>query len=308
VSEEVTVKTNVVRFVQIAAVTVIATGVLAAARQSPSAADVLRIATEYHATYAAKVSGVNLQEHYQLINVTGDRMQPPVRISSDVLLVNVNTGLAALRDVYAVDTRPTREFGPRILSRLAPPATPTVKDWNEVIQYPAEGLVHFALDLIVKLNEPTFALRALSPDWQPKMKWDLTGNRKINGVATVGLKFDEPRDQHATYLIGTRGNGRASGRLWVDPVTGAIHETELFVESAADSATIKVKFAPHATLGVTLPVESTATFAEKQGGNAIRGDGGSAESGAGASKVSFQATAKYTNATHKPIDLRNLKK
>jgi hypothetical protein len=303
-----------VRQIRIIALPLVTTAALtvsllaAPAPQRPALDDVLRIATEHYATYAANVSGVNLHEQYQLINVTSDRMQPPVRISSDLVLVNVNTGLVGLRDVYAVDTKPTREFGPRIVALLAPPATPTIRDWDTVARFPAEGLVHFALDLIVKLNDPTFALRFLSAEWQPKVKWKIDGNRKINNVATVGLGFDEQRGQTTQYLIGTRGNGRAFGRLWVDPVSGAVHETELFVESAADSASIKVKFSPHATLGHNLPVETLETYTEKQAGNAFRGEGGAAESGAGASKVSFQATAKYSNATYSPIDLRTLKR
>lgn len=280
----------------------------APAPQAQSAADLLRTASDHFATYANTVSGVSLQEHYQLLDVTGGKMQTAIRISSDVVLVNLNGGIAALRDVYAVDTRPTRERTPRILSLLAAPATPTVRDWNTAARIPAEGAVHFALDLILKLNEPTFALRFLAPDVQAKLKYEVNGQRKINGVATVGLRFDEPRGQDIKYVIGTRGNGRAAGRLWVDPATGAVHETELFVESAADSATIKVKYAPHATLGFLLPVETNETYAERQGGNAIRGEDGAAGSGAGASRLSFQATAKYTNVTHTPIDLRKLKK
>jgi hypothetical protein len=280
----------------------------APAPQTPSATDLLRTASEHFASYANKVSGVSLQEHYQLIDVTGGKMRSAIRISSDVVLVNLNGGIAALRDVYAVDTRPTRDRQPRILNLLAAPATPTVRDWNAAARFPAEGAVHFALDLILKLNEPTFALRFLAPDVQGKMKYDVNGQRKINGVATVGLRFDEPRGQDVKYVIGTRGNGRAAGRLWVDPATGAVHETELFVESAEDSATIKVKYAPHATLGFLLPVETNETCAERQAGNAIRGEDGAAGSGAGASRLSFQATAKYTNVTHTPIDLRNLRK
>jgi hypothetical protein len=270
--------------------------------------DLLKLASDYYATYMSKISGVSLQEQYQLINVTGDKMQPAIRISSDVVLLTVNTGLVSVRDVFAVDTRRTRETGPRIMTLLAPPAAPTLKDWNTVQQYAADGAVHFQIDLILKLNEPTMAFRFLLPEMQGKVKYEVNGQKKINGVATVGLRFEEPRGQDTKYVLGTRGNGRASGRLWIDPATGAVHETELFVESAADSATIKIKFAPHATLGFLLPTETTETYAEKQGGNGIRGDKGSVDSGTSASRVSFQATAKYSNATYSPIDLRQLKK
>ena len=148
-------------------------------------------------------------------------MSAVTRISSDIVFVNLNGGVAALRDPYAVDTKPLRERTPRITALLATP-TATVKDWETVIRFPAQNLVYFALDLIVKVNEPTFALRFISHGMQTGLKYALDGKKKLNGVETVGIRFDEPQAQDKKYVSGTRGNARASGRIWVEaqPVSG----------------------------------------------------------------------------------------
>lgn len=196
----------------------------APANQAPSLAEVLDRVGRYHAEYSSKVSGVTLEEQYVLTNLTGGKMQSNVRIASDVVLVNANGGLAALRDVFAVDTRPTRDRTPRITTLLSNPDA-TMKDWGTVTRFPQEGAFHFVLDIIVKVNEPTSAIRFVSLARQPDLKYKLDGKKKINNVETLGLGFEEPIGQDKQYSLGTRANGRAFGRVWVDPSTGAIHHT-----------------------------------------------------------------------------------
>ncbi len=271
--------------------------------------DVLRLAGEYHTTYVNRVSGVTLEEQYQLMDITGGKMSSAVRIASDVVFVNLNGGVAALRDPYAVDTRALRERTPRITALLAAPATPTLRDWETAITYPSQGAMHFVLDLILKVNEPTTALKFIAPALHGDFTYKLDGKRKINNVQTVGLGFDEPQAQQKKYLLGTRGNARAFGRIWVDPVTGTVHETELWIESKTESATIKVKYAPNAALNLVLPTEMNDTYEEREAATGPRDfNNRSDASGRSGSRVSFQASAKYSKPTYAPIDLRTLKR
>lgn len=293
---------------RLAVAVIVLAGALSAANAAstqpqPSLPDLLKLVGDYHAEYGDNVSGTTLEEQYQLINITGDRMRSPVRISSDVVLVNANDGVAALRDIFAIDAKPTREHTPRITSLLASPAA-TLKDWATVVRIPSENAVFFAIDIIVKVNEPVTAMRFIAYSAQARLKYKLDGKKKINGVQTVGVGFDEPAARDRKYLLGTRRNGRASGRIWVDPANGAIHQTELWVESKGESANVTVKFAPHPELNLILPVATTETYEERELSSA---PGASAGSGV-AWHNTFQASAKYSNATYQRIDLRKLKR
>jgi len=278
------------------------------ARQAPNLQDVLKLAGEYHTGYVQRVSGAALEEQYQLIDVTGGKMQAVTRIASDVVFVNLNGGVTALRDVFSIDTKPLRPRAPRITALLAAPATPTLKDWETVIRYPTQGSVYFALDIILKVNEPTTALRFIAPSVQDILKYKLDGKKKINSVETVGLSFDEPAAQEKKYLLGTRTNARASGRFWVDPATGAVHQTELWVESKGESANITVKYAAHPALNLILPAETTETYEEREAATGPRDDARAAGGGQSGSRISFQASAKYSKPTYAAIDLRTLKR
>jgi hypothetical protein len=270
--------------------------------------DVLARAGEYHAAYTKNISGVSVEEQTQLMNVSGDSTRSIVRISADVVLVNATGQADALRDVYAIDTRPTRERTPRILQLLGAPATPSLKDWRTAITYTGQEVTYFLLDIVVKTNEPTVALQFISAANQPGLKYKLDGRKTMNNVAVVGVRFEEPDVRDRKYLLSTRSNARATGRFWIDPATGAIHQTELWVDSRqertyAESATVVVKFVPHQTLGMLLPSETIGTYEEfdasgmrqiQTGGNAgVDIDG----------RVSLQSRSNYSNATFAAIDL-----
>ncbi|MSO48939.1 MAG: hypothetical protein EXQ49_03395 [Acidobacteria bacterium] len=256
------------------------------ARPPQEVADVLRASGEYHTAYVNNVSGVTMEEQYQLMDVTGGKMSSAVRIASDVVFVNLNGGVAALRDPYSVDTKPLRERTPRITALLAAPATPTLRDWETAITYPPLGAVHFVLDLILKVNEPTTALKFIAPALQGGLTYKLDGKRKINNVQTVGLGFDEAQAQEKKYLLGTRGNARAFGRILVDPATGAAHETELWIESKTETAT--VKYARHAALNLVLPSDMNETYEEREASMGPRDfNGRTSNSGRSGARVSF---------------------
>lgn len=281
--------------------------------QSVALNDVLAKAAAYHTDYTRKISGVSLQEDTQLKNVSGDRMRSIVRISADVVLVNASGQADALRDVYAIDTKPTRERTPRILQLLGEPAKPSIQDWQTAITYPGQEAVYFLLDIVVKTNEPTSALQFISSANQPGLKYKLDGRKKINDVAVVGVRFEEPDVRNREYLLGTRGNARATGRFWIDPATGAIHQTELWVDSRrertySEHAMVTVKYAPHQTLGLLLPSEAHGTFEEfDASGLGTFRTLGDPEGSAGG-RVTLETSATYSNVTFAAIDLTKFRR
>jgi hypothetical protein len=223
------------------------------------------------------------------------------------VFVNLNGGVAALRDPYAVDTKPLRERTPRITSLLATP-TATTRDWATAIQYPPQGALYFGIDIVLKVNEPTFALRFISHGVQSDLKYSLDGKKKINGVDTLGIRFEEPAGQDKKYLVGTRGNARASGRIWVDPATGGVHLTELWLDSKADTANIAVKYVPYPAVDLVLPSETNETYEEREAASGPRDFSRGVDTSRGGNRISFQASARYSKPTYAPIDLRTLKK
>lgn len=292
--------------VRVTMVGVVAAATLAA--QSPTLDEVLARAAEYHAAYVTKISGVTFEEQMQLRDVSGGRMQSVVRIDSDVVLVNLSKEVTALRDPFAVDTQPLRPKAPRILNLLGAPATPSVKDWNTASSYTSQNVVYFLLDIVVKVNEPTLALRFISRAAQPGLKYKLDGRKKMNNVQVVGVRFEEPEGSDREYALKTRSNARATGRFWIDPLTGAIHQTELWVDSKLESAIVSVKYAPHRELGFLLPTEMIDSYEERQGGGGPRQMGSGADPSTSVqSRVSIEARSYYSKARFAAIDLTKLK-
>jgi hypothetical protein len=290
----------------------VATGVVLQA-QTPALQDVLTRAGEYHTSYTRKISGVSLEEQTQLMNVSGGTTRSIVRISADVVLVNASGQAEALRDVYAIDTRPTRERTPRILQLLGAPAKPSIKDWQTAISYPGKETVYFLLDIVVKTNEPTTALQFISAANQPGMKYKLDGRKTMNNVAVVGVRFEEPDGRERKYLLGTRSNGRATGRLWIDPLTGAIHQTELWVDSRqertySEHATVVVKFAPNEALGMLLPSEMTGSHEEFDASGMRQIQTGASGGADVDGRITLQSRAQYSNATFAAIDLTKFRR
>lgn len=275
--------------------------------------DVLTRAGEYHTAYTKKVSGVSLEEQTQLTNVSGGTTRSIVRISADVVLVNASGQAEALRDVYAIDTRPTRERTPRILQLLGAPAKPSIKDWQTAITYPGKEAVYFLLDIVVKTNEPTTALQFISAANQAGLKYKLDGRKTMNNTPVVGVRFEEPEARDRKYLLDTRGNARATGRFWIDPLTGAIHQTELWVDSRqertyTENAMVTVKYAPHEALGLMLPLEAIGTHEEFDASGMQQAQ---TRAGAGADvdgRVTLESRSQYSNATFAAIDLTKFRR
>jgi hypothetical protein len=281
---------------------------VSADQAAPTLEDVLGRVAVYHGEYVDRLSGVTLDEQYQLMDVTGGRTRQITRIASDVVLVNLNGQVAALRDPYALDTVPLREKEPRIAKLLAAPATPTRNDWQTAISYPPQGSVHFMLDIILKTNEPTLALQFAAASYQPNFKYKLDGRRTMDGTRVVGLHFEEPERRDHQYILNTRSNARATGRLWVDPATGAIHQTELWVDSKVENAIVKVDYKHNQALDMLLPVTMNEQYEEREGGGGPRQMGSGADPRSSvASRVSAQASARYLNPTYAKIDLTKLR-
>lgn len=262
------------------------------ARQQPTAEDLLKAARTYAGAYAAKVSGAVLDERYTLMEVGSGRMQTPARINSDMLFVNVNGTLVTLRDAYSVGGAKIREAELRLSPLLA---EPTQAKWDQAMALSRASYKHFLSDLVLRLNDPVYALRFLAEAHAPKLTFSIEGKKKINGVDVVGLRFTEKRGDDIKYMIGTRGNGAASGRFWVDPATGAIHQTELGLDSKTETGIVTVTYAPVKGMEFMLPSKTVEVFEERE-------DSSGGRLGSGNGYLKFEASAAYGNPRYSAID------
>ena len=261
----------------------------------------VRKAAEYVAAYRVKVSGASLEERLLLTELDPARRQAPQRIDSDVVLLNITDRLLSLRDLFAIDTRALRPREPRIVTRLAPP---TQAGWQAAQEFSRENANYLLANVVLWFSDPVIALRFIEAEHQPRMTYTLDGRKRINGVQVSGIRFQERLEKDTIYLLDTPGNPRASGRIWIDPATGAIHQTELWIESKTDTARIQVVYAPDTALGMLLPREATATFDARERGTGITSMG----SGGAGTRMTFDAIATYANARYTPIDLSKITK
>jgi hypothetical protein len=275
------------------------------AQKGPPVADVLRVAGEYLASYASRSSGVTLEEEYTLREVSGGRLGLTRRITSDIVLLGRSGNIVCLRDPFAVDTNPLRDRAPRITTLLAKPSEVA---WARATDYTREFIKYFEDDLILRINQPTLTLRFLAPDNRTRVTYKIDGQKKIGGVETVVLKFQETKTKEAAYILDTPGKAIASGKFWIDPVTGRIHRTELSMQAESEGAHVVVDYAYEAPLDLWLPSSMTDTYeaTERVGaGMGMKTDNTSVGSiaSSGIARRSFDCRAAYSNARRTPIDL-----
>jgi hypothetical protein len=279
-------------------------GAAATAPQEAAPAEVLRATAQYVSTYAARISGVTLQEEYTLLDVSGGRVVSTQRISSDVVLIDVNGRPTALRDPFAVDGNALRQRTPRITSLLS---KPTQAAWDKAQEYASESLRYFRDEIIVRLNDPTLALWFVEPDNQRRATFKLDGKKKIEGIDTVGLAFQETKITTPSpgYVLTTPGRALARGRLWVEPATGRVLRTELSMQSNTETARVTVDYRRDAELDAFLPSAMVDTYevSERTGASMSNMGAGSP----GIARRSFECRATYAKVSHTPIDLRVVK-
>ena len=221
--------------------------------------------------YALKISGVTLDETLLLTeNSMTIRGTVPQRVSSDLILLNVGGEMLGMRDVYAVDTKPVRPKEPRIALLLA---EPTHVKWQTAQQYSREHAVYLRSNVVLWFSDPVLVMQCLKTKHRARLTFKLEGSKKMNGAQVYGLGFKETDKNLSASILQMPGDPVASGRFWVEPVTGRIHQTEFWPESSTDSARVQVQYAPDEKLGVLLPRSASHTFETRERGTNMAGTG-----------------------------------
>jgi len=283
--------------------TVLAAAILAgtlvhASAQEPVLADALGKAADYVAQYSTKASGLSVEDQLLLSELTTARPVPR-RLASDLVLINVQERLTGYRDPFSIDTKAVRERQPRIIKALA---VPTMAAWEQVQGFTKEGAYLLMSNAVVWYSDPVLALRFIEKEHQPRMTYKLEGRKKMNGVEVYGVGFKENREERKVYLIDTPDNPNSTGRIWIDAATGAVHQTELWLQSDTVVARVTVNYVPDAKLNLLVPRDASHSFEMRETTGAITNMG----SGNGVRSMKFESIAKYTNAQLTPIDLTKI--
>ena len=240
------------------------------AAQQPSVDDLLAAARKYVADYIPKIAGALLDERYTLIDASSGTMGVPARIASDVMLVIANGQITAVRDAYSVNGAKIRDAKPRLPALLT---NITQASWAQAQQLSLPSQQYFVAEIVLHMNNPLAALNYIAPPDPSKFTYTVEGKKKMDGVEVFGLRFVEKTGDNVKYQLGTRYNAAVSGKYWVEPGTGVIHQTEFYAESKFESGRTVVTYSLAKDLGVWLPSKSVETYQERAETSGIQGMG-----------------------------------
>jgi glyoxylase-like metal-dependent hydrolase (beta-lactamase superfamily II) len=219
---------------------------------SPAAAQtadtILQRAGAYLATYERQMSMIVSEEVYAQSTRGGGRNEN-LMLKSDILIVDLGTaGWVGFRDVFEVNGQAIRDHQNRLLALVLSPAPDALDQARRMSE---EGARFNVGSITRTINMPTAALMFLRATEQSRSTWALGGRKKIQGREVIELRFDE---QETPRVILTRDNAAARGRFWIEPDSGRIVRSELFIDSGAVSAEVLVTFGPVPRIAPWVPL------------------------------------------------------
>jgi len=217
---------------------------------TPTVPQLLEAGGKYVSDYDKKFSAVVSEEKYdQTATQPGLRVQRRTLIS-DVILINAGVaGWISLRDVFQVDGSPVRDHTDRLLKLLT---NPSPDGYQQALRLAQEGARFNIGNLSRSINVPSTALRFVRQDTQNRSTFGFNGLKTINGTTVAELEFKEtvtPR------LIKTLTDAPADGKIWLEPDSGRIVQTELSLKfEKGSSAKITVHYGPEPKIKLWVPV------------------------------------------------------
>jgi hypothetical protein len=238
----------------------------ASARQTPGPASlqtVLQRAGEYVITYERGLSTIVADEEYmQTSSELADSMARAKtrRLRSDVLTVRGEAGQwIGFRDVYEVDGQPVRDRNDRLARLFLEPHADALTLADRIATESARFNLNPGLSRTINL--PLLALQFLRPLNQPRSEFKTAGTKVIAGKTTIVVTFQE---RATPRLIQTNDNAAATGRFWIEPESGRVLETELFISTSrrpyAVTALIHVAYGEDQRLNFWVPLSMTERY------------------------------------------------
>ncbi len=236
--------------------------------QKPDLDAILAATADYIARYEREVVAVVAQEDYR--QRVASATLPSRQLRSDlVIIANENRGWLEFRDVFEVDGRSVRDHDDRI-AQLFLKSIPTARQQaaSIVAESARFNLNPPGVTFERTLNIPLEALRFLRKMNQSRSQFDVAGEERTDVGKVVVLKF---REQAMPRLISSPLDEAASGRFWIEPVSGAVVRSELTMSAPNVSATITVTYARQLSPAVWLPASMDENYRLVNGTVALSG-------------------------------------
>ena len=249
---------NAARMSVLVAVTPIASAPpLSSATQDPALETVLTRAADYVDRYQTKLGSVVAEEHY--LQIADGRVTR--RLVSDLLVLRT-PGLEepwlAFRDVIEVDGKQVEDRQQRLedLFLQSPRITESLRR-RLVIES-----ARFNIGAITRnVNVPTMALQILSAADQPRFVFRKKGEKQIAEIDTWEIDFQET-EPPALITDGNGNNLFSRGKVWIEPTSGRVIETDFRTEDEAVRLKIELRVAyrPDKTLDILVPTKMTERY------------------------------------------------
>lgn len=174
------------------------------------------------------------------------------RVRSDVLLVQVPNGLwVSFRDAFEVDGKPVRNRDERV-RELFLSGDANRDDQLRRINFESS---RYNLGVGIRtVNTPTFPLVYLHPRHHTRVRYQLKGTDRIDGIDVAIVEY---RERQLPALVGT-ANGEdilASGRAWVEPATGRVRRIDTRLDREGARRVVRVSYGEVPGIPVLVPRE-----------------------------------------------------
>lgn len=233
------------------------------AAPSPSA---IEAASKWAASFDESLSGLLFRERYrQTADVgytAGHRLGSTgteLTLEASVFLLQVpgRDRFVVYRDVYSAGGRRVTDHTERLQKLLTSQTTGA----HAQAQRLTDASARYNLGAINRnVNTPTMAFEFLTPANLRRLTLREEGRETIDGLELVVIAFEETA--RPTLVRGDNNSDvPASGRYWIDPVTGAVPRAVLEFTSPGFSGRLEVRLARHRDLKTWVPVELSERWA-----------------------------------------------
>jgi hypothetical protein len=256
------------------------------AQKPPALPDLLKLAGDSVTQYAQQLGTVAADEEFTQYETSSGRMSTPKRLNSLVVLYPQGDGaIVTFRDLVGVDTVPVRPKDDRLAALFKSPSDASLVTAQEMTD--AAVKAYFSPNLHL-LDKPLLALELIRAANQENSTFKIEGMKNMDGAQVAVLKFNEKGTGHLM------NEAAAIGRLWIEPGSGAIHQTELGFVSKAANIHATVKFAKDVALGLFVPTELFEQVEASAAGAGTNSMGGASGSGDLAGRQAMEGRARYS--------------
>lgn len=226
----------------------------------PGVPDLLERVSAYLVDFEKDYSRVIAEERYRQtlvekrVRVLTDQTSSQTREIKSDLLASPDTGnrWLSFRDVYSVDGRPVRDRDTRLQKLFETAGENRFADARRI----ADEAARFNLGTVSRnVNLPSMPLTFITRENRSRSAFRAAGHEVIDGTNVMVLEFRETA--RPTLVRSGKYDLPATGKFWVEPVTGRVIKASASFESKEFATTLTVTFGLNEKLKLWVPVEMT---------------------------------------------------